>query len=198
MKPFSEACEQNKQPILTVLQQHFADRQTVLEIGSGTGQHAVFFAAQLPHLRWLTSEILDMHEGIRAWMAEAQLSNVEQPLELDVNQAEWPVKQVDAVFSANTVHIMAWPSVENMFAGIGRILQRHGVFCLYGPFNYQGTYTSDSNARFDQGLKQRDPRSGIRDVDDVQVLADAAQLELINDHEMPVNNRTLVWRKLPG
>ena len=195
MKPFSEACEQNKQPILTVLQQHFADRQTVLEIGSGTGQHAVFFAAQLPHLRWLTSEILDMHEGIRAWMAEAQLSNVEQPLELDVNQAEWPVRQVDAVFSANTVHIMAWPSVENMFAGIGRILQRHGVFCLYGPFNYQGTYTSDSNARFDAWLKQRDPHSGIRDFEALDLLAQSHGMRLRADHAMPANNRTLVWEK---
>lgn len=196
MKPFSEACEQNKYPILTVLQQHFADRHTVLEIGSGTGQHAVFFAAQMPHLHWLTSEIAVMHEGIRAWLDETRLSNIEQPLELDVNQAEWPVKQVDAVFSANTVHIMDWPSVKNMFAGIGRVLQRHGVFCLYGPFNYQGTYTSDSNARFDAWLKQRDPLSGIRDFEALDVLAQTHGMQFRADYAMPANNHILVWEKM--
>lgn len=196
MKPFSEACEQNKNPILAVLQQHFADRHTVLEIGTGTGQHAVFFAAQLPHLHWLTSEVVDMHAGIRAWLAEVRLPNVDPPLELDVNQADWPVKQVDAVFSANTVHIMDWPSVENMFAGIGRVLQIHGVFCLYGPFNYQGTYTSDSNARFDAWLKQRDPHSGIRDFETLNALAQKHGMRLRADHAMPANNRTLVWEKM--
>lgn len=196
MKPFSEACEQNKHPILAVLQQHFADRQTVLEIGSGTGQHAVFFAAHLPYLHWLTSEVPALHEGIRAWLDEAQLPNVDQPLALDVNQANWPVKQVDAVFSANTVHIMDWPSVENMFAGIGRVLQSHGILCLYGPFNYQGTYTSDSNARFDVWLKQRDPQSGIRDFDALNALARAHGMQLRADHAMPANNRTLVWEKM--
>lgn len=196
MKPFSEACEQNKHSILAVLQQHFADCRTVLEIGSGTGQHAVFFATQLPHLHWLTSEVHALHAGIRAWLVEAELSNVEQPLELDVNQADWSVKQVDAVFSANTVHIMDWPSVENMFAGIGRVLQIHGIFCLYGPFNYQGTYTSDSNAHFDAWLKQRDPHSGIRDFEALDVLAQTHGMQLRADHAMPANNRTLVWEKI--
>jgi len=197
MKPFSEACEQNKQPILAVLQQHFAGIQSVLEIGSGTGQHAVFFASQLPHVRWLTSEVAELHGGIRAWLDEARLPNVLAPLELDVNQSVWPVDRVDAIFSANTVHIMDWPSVENMFAGIGRILQSQGVFCLYGPFNYQGRYTSESNARFDMWLKQRDPRSGIRDFEALNTLARQHGMTLHADHAMPANNRTLVWEK-PG
>jgi cyclopropane fatty-acyl-phospholipid synthase-like methyltransferase len=196
MKPFSEACEQNKHPILVVLQQYFADVQSVLEIGSGTGQHAVFFAAQLSHLQWLTSEVTELHAGIRAWLDEVDLPNVSQPLALDVNQANWPVDQVDAVFSANTVHIMGWPSVENMFAGIGRVLQTEGVFCLYGPFNYEGNYTSDSNARFDMWLKQRDSRSGIRDFEALNILAQQHGMAFLADHVMPANNRTLVWEKI--
>lgn len=195
MKPFSEACEQNKLPILAVLQQHFVNVHTVLEIGSGTGQHAVFFASQLPHLQWLTSEVAELHSGIHAWLDQARLPNVSQPLELDVNQPNWPVEGVDAIFSANTVHIMDWSSVQNMFAGIGRVLQTQGVFCLYGPFNYQGGYTSDSNARFDMWLKQRDPRSGIRDFEALNALAQQYGMTLRTDHAMPANNRTLVWEK---
>ena len=195
MKPFSEACEQNKYPILKVLQQYFAEVSTVLEIGSGTGQHAVFFAAQFPHLRWISSEVATLHDGIQLWLNEAQLPNAMSPLELDVNQPSWPVEQVDAVFSANTVHIMDWSSVENMFAGIGRVLQTQGVFCLYGPFNYDSNYTSESNARFDVWLKQRDPRSGIRDFEALNTLAQQHGLILLADYVMPVNNRTLVWQK---
>lgn len=196
MKPFSDACEQNKRPILAVLQQHFVEVSNVLEIGCGTGQHAVFFAAQLPHLRWLTSEVTEFHPGIKAWLDEAGLSNIAGPVALDVNQSDWPVTEIEAVFSANTVHIMDWPSVENMFAGIGCVLQPRGVFCLYGPFNYKGKYSSDSNAQFDQWLKQRDPRSGIRDFEALNILAQQNGMELVADHAMPVNNRTLVWQKL--
>ncbi len=195
MKPFSEACEQNKYPILAVLQQHFTAVHRVLEIGSGTGQHAVFFASQFPQVQWLTSEVAALHDGIRLWLEEARLPNVALPVELDVNQSHWPVEPVDAVFSANTVHIMDWPSVENMFAGIGRVMQPRGVFCLYGPFNYHGSYTSDSNARFDVWLKQRDPRSGIRDFEALNSLARQHGLLLHADHAMPANNRTLVWHK---
>lgn len=196
MKPFSEACEQNKQPILVVLQQYFAEVSKVLEIGSGTGQHAVFFAAQLPHLLWLTSEVEEFHSGVRAWLDEAGLSNIAGPVALDVNQPDWPVIEIEAVFSANTVHIMDWPGVKNMFAGIGRVLQPKGAFCLYGPFNYEGNYSSDSNAQFDLWLKQRDPRSGIRDFEALNTLAQQNGMELVADHAMPVNNRTLVWQKL--
>ncbi|MCG6887455.1 MAG: class I SAM-dependent methyltransferase [Proteobacteria bacterium] len=197
MKPFSESCEQNKQPILEVLQQHLASARRVLEIGSGTGQHAVFFAAQLPHLHWLASDVPANHPGIDAWIGEAGLANLSGPLALDVNQPDWPVVDCDAVFSANSAHIMDWPSVQNMFAGIGRVLETGGVFCLYGPFNYEGRYTSDSNARFDAWLKARDPASGIRDFETLAALAEDAGLTFIADHAMPANNRILVWRK-PG
>lgn len=196
MKPFAESSEQNKAPIYKVLKNFYHDTKTVLEIGSGTGQHAVFFAEQLPHLTWMTSDQDQYHAGITLWLQDAGLSNTQGPFLLDVNQARWPVQQTDAVFSANTVHIMGWMSVEKMFAGIARVLNCNGVFCLYGPFNYNGEFTSQSNAEFDVWLKQRDPVSGVRDFEALQKLANDVGLELIDDVEMPANNRILVWRKV--
>jgi cyclopropane fatty-acyl-phospholipid synthase-like methyltransferase len=196
MKPFSEACERNKDPLLKVLRALLADRRTVLEIGSGTGQHAVYFARHLPHLTWLTSDLPANHAGIQAWLDEEQLPNVQPPIHLDVAARPWPVPAVDAVFSANTAHILAWPLVEEMFAGIGQVLTPDGILCLYGPFNYGGRYTSDSNARFDEWLRQRDAASAIRDFEAVDALARAQGLTLAQDYAMPANNRTLVWRRL--
>jgi SAM-dependent methyltransferase len=194
MKQYSDACEENKDPILAVLREELADCRTVLEIGSGTGQHAVYFSRHLPHLTWQPSDLADNHASIEAWRSEAGLPNLLPPLLLDVAGKHWPDCDVDAVFSANTTHIMAWPEVIAMIAGIGVQLKNGGTFCLYGPFNYNGRYTSDSNARFDQWLKQRDPRSGLRNVEDLAELASAGGLRLIRDHAMPVNNRLLVWR----
>ncbi|MET0108312.1 MAG: DUF938 domain-containing protein [Candidatus Thiodiazotropha sp.] len=192
MKPYSEACDENKVPILEVLLRLFRDVQTVLEIGSGTGQHAVHFAAAMSHLTWQTSDMEENHPGIRAWLREAALPNVRNPLGLDVSRA-WPAAEYDAIFSANTTHIMSWPEVELMFQGVGQVLKRGGCFALYGPFNYQGGYTSESNQRFDQWLKSRDPLSGIRDFEMLDELAAANHLILSEDVEMPVNNRILVW-----
>ena len=197
MKPFSESCEQNKQPILEILSKELAHAEQVLEIGSGTGQHAVFFAAELPHLDWQTSDVAEYHPGILAWQADSGLSNVRAPLRLHVTEDRWPETEYDAVFSANTVHIMGWPEVEAMFAGIGSILRPEGRFCLYGPFNYGGRFTSDSNARFDQWLKARDSRSGVRNFEDLDHLARAAGMRLVQDYAMPANNRLLVWVKNP-
>ena len=194
-KPFAESCEQNKGVILSVIEPLFRDCHHVLEIGSGTGQHAVHFAANMPHLVWHPSDMAENHPGIRMWLEEAALPNTRLPLQLDVMRDPWPDMAVDAVYSANTAHIMGWLEVEALFAGVGKLLPEGGQFALYGPFNYGGYYTSDSNARFDQWLKMRDPRSGIRDVDDLQRLASAAGMGLVHDFEMPVNNRTLVWRK---
>ncbi|KPK38735.1 MAG: methylase [Gammaproteobacteria bacterium SG8_47] len=195
MKPFSEACDQNKDPILGVLREELADAHSVLEIGSGTGQHAVYFARQLTHLTWYATDLPEHHAGMRLWFEEANITSIRGPLDLDVRQAQWPVAGVGAVFSANTAHIMDWQGVASMFAGVGRVLLPAGVFCLYGPFNYGGCYTSDSNANFDRWLKNRDPRSGIRDFEALDELASAAGMLLQRDYEMPVNNRTLVWRK---
>jgi len=194
MKPFSEACEENKQPILAVLERLFAGARCVLEIGSGTGQHAVCFGATLSHLTWQTSDRPENHAGIRAWLEEAALPNVRAPIILDV-RGDWPAERFDAVFSANTTHIMSWPEVEQMFEGIGRVLETGGCFVLYGPFNFGGEYSSESNARFDQSLKARDPNSGIRNFEDLGDLARANGLIFMENIPMPVNNRTLVWRK---
>lgn len=194
MKPFAESCEENKQPILEVLSKEFANTRRVLEIGSGTGQHAVFFAQALPHLTWQTSDVPDNHPGIRAWLDDEGPDNALGPLSLNVTQDNWPEQEFDGIFSANTVHIMSWPEVETMFAGIGQALLPGGHFCLYGPFNYDGQYTSESNANFDRWLKNRDPNSGIRDVDDLNRLAGKAGLILVRDYEMPANNRILVWQ----
>ncbi|MCK5723463.1 MAG: DUF938 domain-containing protein [Gammaproteobacteria bacterium] len=195
MKPFAESSEQNKIPIYAVLKRYYHNIETVLEIGSGTGQHAVFFAQQFPNLTWFTSDQAEYHGGIQMWQDESLLPNIDGPLLLDVNQANWPEIRMDAVFSANTVHIMGWPSVENMFTGIGRVLNKGGFFCLYGPFNYDEKFSSESNARFDVWLKQCDPVSGIRDFSALQILANKTGLEFVEDIEMPVNNRILVWQK---
>ncbi len=193
-KPYSESCDQNREPILAVLRQVLTSPGELLEIGSGTGQHAVYFGAELPHLTWQTSDRPEYLPGIRMWLAEAGLANVREPLELDVAKP-WPVSRADAVYSANTAHIMSWPEVEQFIAGVGRILAPGGVFCLYGPFNYGGQFTSESNARFDAWLKARDPLSGVRDFEALDELATAAGLSLLHDFAMPANNRTLVWRR---
>jgi len=197
MKAYSEACERNKEPILGVLRQELQHAVEVLEIGSGTGQHGAFFAHQMPHLRWQPSDLRVHHASIVAWSQERALTNIAPPLDLDVNHLPWPVTRVDAVFTANTAHIMDWTSVINLFGGTGRVLREGGALCLYGPMNYGGRYTSDSNARFDEWLRRRDPTSGIRDLAAMDELAQGAGLTLAADHPMPANNRLIVWRKAP-
>lgn len=196
MKPFSEACENNREPILGVLRSAFAHARTVLEIGSGTGQHAVYFAQHLPQLIWQTSDLPEHHAGIRMWLEEAALPNTRVPLNLNADHRPWPIDCVDAVFTANTLHIMAWPQVQHLIEGVGRVLRGGGVFCVYGPFNYGGCFTAPSNARFDGWLKERDPASGIRDAEAVCATAERLGLKLAHDHEMPVNNRCLEFHKM--
>ena len=196
MKQYSEACDQNRAPILAVLRVAFTHCREVLEIGSGTGQHAVYFARHLPHLHWHSSDVAVSHPSIRAWISEAGLDNIEPPLELDVTVAgQWPQRSFDGVFSANTTHIMHWPAVACLFSGTAQVLHPGGVFCLYGPFNYHNCHTSPSNERFDGWLKQRDPHSGIRNFEDLDALANTHGMQLMADHAMPVNNRLLVWVK---
>lgn len=195
MKQYAESCKQNRAPILSILHEVFADRQQVLEIASGTGQHAVYFGAALPHLSWQTSELAANHASIHAWLDEAKLPNVLPPILLDVNATDWLVPPVDAIFNANTVHIVSWPSVQRMFEGIGRTLASGGILCLYGPFNYGGQFTSESNARFDAWLKNRDPESGVRDFEAIDKLARVQGMSLQQDFSMPANNRVLAWKK---
>ena len=195
-KPFSQACANNQQPILDVLRRYLTEPGTVLEIGSGTGQHAVFMAQHLPHIHWQPSDISAHLPGIRAWRDDAALPNVATPLCFDVTDAAAPfAASARYLFSANTLHIMSWQNVERFFRWIPDLLQPGGLAFFYGPFNYQGAFTSDSNTQFDAWLKSQAPHQGIRDFEAITDLADAAGLTLVEDCAMPANNRTLVWRR---
>jgi cyclopropane fatty-acyl-phospholipid synthase-like methyltransferase len=193
VKPHSAACERNRDPILEVLRDRFADRRHVLEIGSGTGQHAVHFAAALPRLTWQTSDLEANLSGIRAWIGESGLPNLPPPIALDVT-GSWPAARFDAVFTANTLHIMSWPQVQALFAALPGVLTPDAVLAVYGPFNYDGRFTSPSNAEFDEWLKRRSPLSGIREFAAVDELARSIGFMLVEDRQMPANNRALVWR----
>ncbi len=194
-KLYSESCEQNKEPILKVLQEAFIDSKTVLEIGSGSGQHAVYFAKHLKHLIWQPSDLAENLPSIHVWAAEAALSNLNQPIELDVLNQPWKTPTVDTIYTANSLHIMSWAMVEQFFKGVGEVLAPSGKLLIYGPFSYAGTHTSPSNARFDQYLKQQNPFSGVRDFDDLNGLAKQQGLSLLKDYPMPANNRCLLWVK---
>jgi hypothetical protein len=203
-KPHSAACERNREPILAVLREYFDDCRHVLEIGSGTGQHAVYFAAAMPEVIWQTSDLPENHPGIRAWLAEAKLPNTPPPLTLDVND-EWrgrrfnvPGRQgegYDAVFTANTLHIMSWPEVERLFAQLPGVMTSDARLVIYGPFNYDGQFTSPSNAEFQRTLKGWGEHMGIRDFEAVEALAQGIGLRLLEDRAMPANNRCLVWTR---
>lgn len=194
MKRFSDACERNREPILAILRRVFADRRHVLEIGSGTGQHAAYFAPALAHLSWQPSDVAENLPSIRLWREEARTPRLLEPVELDVDRP-FPRVDADAVFSANICHIMSWPQVERMFAGIAGLLPARGVFAVYGPFHYNGKPTSPSNAEFDTWLRGRDPQSGVRDFEDVRALGKRHGLALEEDNAMPANNRLLVFRR---
>jgi len=196
-KPYSPACERNREPILDLLRAHFADRRQVLEIGSGTGQHAVHFAAALPQLRWQCADRAPYLPGIRLWLDDAALPNTPAPLALDVN-GTWPQARFDAVFSANTLHIMSAAEVETLFARLPGVLNEDALLVIYGPFRYRGAHTSASNAAFDDSLRANDSASGIRDFEWVDQLAAAIGLRLVEDRPMPANNRGLVWRRSAG
>jgi len=192
--PFSDACERNKGPILDVLRSAFADRRHVIEIGAGTGQHAVHVARHLPHVEWQPTDRAEYLPGLAARIAAEGPSNLVGPIELDLLAEPWPAITGDALFSANTLHIMSWPAVQALFAGLPRVLEHGGVVAIYGPFKYGGRCTTESNAAFDAMLRERDPRSGLREFEAVNALAEGAGLVLEADHAMPANNQLLVWR----
>lgn len=193
--PFSEASERNKAPLLEVLENHFPNRGFILEIGSGTGQHIVYFAGKLKTLKWQPSDLAENLPGLIARVEAEGDSNIQPPIELDVNAglSAWPERVLTSAFSANTAHIMDWGSVRAMFEGMGKKLKPRGVFCLYGPFNEGGKYTSDSNRTFDLQLKSRNPDMGLRDVQSMETLAAKNEMRLIDQVRMPANNQTLVF-----
>jgi cyclopropane fatty-acyl-phospholipid synthase-like methyltransferase len=193
--PHAPATARNRDPILAVLREHFAGCRRVLEIGSGSGEHAVHFAAALPGLEWQCSERVEMLRGLQAQLDAAALPNTPAAVLLDVAQRPWPLAGFDAAFSANTLHIMGWDEVERMFGGLHEALDDAAMVVVYGPFNYRGRHTSDSNAAFDRALKVADPRRGIRDFEAVDDLARAIGLRRVADVPMPANNRSLVWRR---
>ncbi len=193
-KPFSPACERNQDAILAVLRERFADRTHVLEIGSGTGQHAVRFALALPQLIWQTSDVAANLPGIRQWLDEARCPNAPAPLTFDINDPP-PAGRFDAIFSANTLHIMGWPEVQRLFTLLPTLMTDDALLTVYGPFNYNGAFTSPSNAAFDASLRADQPQRGIRDFEAVDALAQSAGLALVEDRAMPANNRCITWRR---
>jgi len=193
-KPFAAAADQNRDDILRVLDQILKHKNKVLEIGSGTGQHAVYFSQYLPHLTWQASDIRSMLGGIQLWIEEANLPNLPNVIELDVNQS-WPTEKFDAAFAANIAHIMHSQDIEALFKGLSSTLCENAIFCLYGPFNINGHYTSESNQRFDVWLKQRDAKSGLRDKQQLDHLAIKNNLSPDKSWDMPANNKILSWKK---
>lgn len=193
-KPFAEAAEQNRDDILAVLRQTLKQNSTVLEIGSGTGQHAVHFAKHLPHITWQCSDKHTMLAGIELWINDANLPNLPAAIELDVNDS-WPKQKYSAAFAANIAHIMHWQDIEALFTGLTTTLKTDAIFCLYGPFNIEGHYTSASNQRFDDWLKKRDPLSGLKDKAELDQLALKHGFKAKQSWDMPANNKILVWTK---
>lgn len=194
-KPYSESCEQNKGPILSVISPLFSSCSNVLEIGSGTGQHAVYFAKNMPHLNWHSSDCLSSLEGINMRLADAGIANVVPAFELNVSSSPWPAFDVDAVFTANSIHIMHKQDVVNLMSGVAKVLKPDGSLVIYGAFNYNGSYTSASNESFDQWLRDRDPLSGIKNFEEIEYLAKNNGMRLVEDYEMPQHNRILHFIK---
>jgi len=192
---YAPACDRNSAPILEVLRRELGDTETLLEIGSYTGQHACTLAPALRNLSWQTSDQAIYLDGLKQNLGIHGADNIQQPLALNVSTDVWPAEEYDAVFTANTLHIMSFDQVVDTFSGIGRVLDAHGMLLVYGPFNYNGEYTSDSNEQFDASLRTRDPDSGIRDFEAVNSLAMQEGLRLKEDYEMPANNRLLVWSR---
>ena len=196
-KPFSEACERNQEPILKVLQQFIKPEHThLLEIGSGTGQHAVHMAPYFPHMTWITSDVAANHLGMVAWFKEYKIRNIDGPLRFKVGADEFPRQPVNIVYTANTFHIMSWKNVKTLMKDFGNRLRKNSLVMIYGPFNYEGKFTSPSNQEFDAMLKQNDPDMGIRNFEDANKTMIKNGFELVKDNEMPANNRMLVYRRL--
>ncbi|MEY4766031.1 MAG: hypothetical protein RI907_2704 [Pseudomonadota bacterium] len=197
-KPHAPSCERNRAPILAVIGPELAAARHVLELGSGTGQHAVHFAAALPHLSWQTTERTpDQLAGIRLWLGEAGLPNTPPPCALDVTTQPWLLPQApyDAVFTANTLHYMPWGAVQALFRGLPQVLGVGGLFMAYGPFRLDGQHTADSNVQFDRWLAGVDPSFAVRDLGDIDALAAAAGLQPVARHPMPANNFLVIWRR---
>ncbi|MBT4989267.1 MAG: DUF938 domain-containing protein [Rickettsiales bacterium] len=195
-KPYSASCERNWRPIADILKKLVQNKPQILfEVGSGTGQHAVYITPYFPKLTWITSDLLSNHDGIKEWLDEAKTTNIRGPVEYEIGKNDFPCKQCDLVFTANSFHIMSWKNVEELIQSSSKRLGNKALFVVYGPFKYGGTYTSQSNADFDQRLYKRDSNSAIRNFEDVQHHMKTHGLSLFNDFKMPTNNQMLVFQK---
>jgi SAM-dependent methyltransferase len=192
MKPVAPSCERNRNPILAVLREVLPTSGVVLEIGSGTGQHAAWFSAQLPGLVWQPTDLAENLPGIHAWAVEGG-PGLREPLVLDVVDQHWPVDAVDAVVCINAMHIISWSGVKALFAGVDRVLKPGGVLYVYGPYRYRDRPLEPTNEEFDEWLHMRNPESGIRYFEDVDALARGIGLRLAGDRAMPANNRSIWW-----
>lgn len=195
--PSSPAVHRNKEYILEVLNQYIqTENQSLLEIGSGTGEHGVFFAKKFPNLKWQMSDDENNHDLIKAYIQKSTLKNILNPRTYLAAVNPFPNGDYNFVFTANTLHIMPWENAIALFEDLGANLKKNALVFLYGPFNYGGKYTSESNAQFDLWLKERNPASAIRNFEDVQKQMQNNSMELIHDYEMPANNRLLVFKHL--
>ena len=196
-KPFSPACERNKDPILAVLKEviTLSDRR-LLEIGSGTGQHAVYFAPHFHLVEWYPTDLSPQLPGMRKWFEEAKITSIQPATRLDVSKDDFPKVKFDVVFTANTFHIMSWKDCKSLMKLLGHRLREGSRAVIYGPFKYNGEFTSPSNAEFDKSLKENNPVSGIRAFEDVNSNMIKNGFELVHDYEMPANNRMLVYNRL--
>jgi cyclopropane fatty-acyl-phospholipid synthase-like methyltransferase len=196
-KPYSEACERNRQPILEVLQKVITTKdQRLLEVGTGTGQHAVYFAPRFPWMEWHPTDLTENIAGMSLWFSEAKIPSIQKPVRLDVSKDDFPKLKFDVVYTANTLHIMSWKSAKSFFKLLGNRLREGSRAIFYGPFKYNGEHTSESNAQFELSLKERDPESGIRNFEDVKRAMEKSGFYLVEDFAMPANNRTLVFQRL--
>lgn len=192
----SPSVHRNKEPIREVLEQYLESSGRLLEIGSGTGEHAIYLASHFQKIHWVTSDVKENFNNIKAHLKDAKLKNVHGPERLQVGVDDFPLGKFDYVFTANTLHIMSWKEVKSLFKLLGKRLREGSVVFFYGPFNYDGNYTSPSNEQFDKWLAERNPKSAIRNYEDVFGSMEKFGFKLLNDHEMPANNRILVFERL--
>jgi SAM-dependent methyltransferase len=195
-KQHAPATARNRDAIRAVLARELPAHGSVLEIASGSGEHAVYFAAAFPHLTWQPSDPSDAAlASITAWRAEAQLANLQAAIALDAAAAGWPIAHADAIVCINMVHISPWQATLGLFAGAARTLARGALLYLYGPYRFDGAFTAESNAEFDRSLRSRDPQWGVRDVGELDAAARPHGLARRDTVVMPANNHSLIFRK---
>jgi len=197
IKAFSQAADNNKQHIAEVLKLYITEHDNILEIGSGTGQHAAFFATYFPSVFWHTSDLQCNHASINEWLSGSQHENALRPIELDISiKSQWPTAHYDMVFSANTAHIMAWEHVRLMLEMAASVLPRQGWLILYGPFNVNNRFTSHSNAQFNHYLKSQNTQMGLRNIEAIEENALQHGLSLMRIHDMPAHNKILALQQI--